>query len=181
MQKIVKFHVYLFNSSIVQRVERHFCSPLQLFISSRISSFSTAVIRRRVLNARSKSPKPSNSCQSIPPSEFLSAEFTSAWRIILWYDYHDPCSEVCHLGNVLTMGVSSWTSELVIIGGSPSFAKPFAKSSRPTWFVLKNDIARQLPRITFTGSLTKVMKQKNRLTTGAGEGWLDCGLGLQYS
>ena len=53
----------------------------------------------------------------------------------------------CHLGNVLTMGVSSWTSELVTIGGSPSFAKTFAESSRPTWFVLKNDIAR--PRITF--------------------------------
>ena len=71
--------------------------------------------------------------------------------------YHDLCWEICHLGNVLTTGLSSWTSEFVTIGGSPSFAKPFAKSSRPTWFVLKNDIARQFPRITFTGFLTKVM------------------------
>ena len=61
------------------------------------------------------------------------------------------------------MGVSSWTSELVTIGGSPSFAKPFAMSSRPTLIVLNNDIVRQLPRTTFTGSLTKVMERKTYL------------------
>ena len=128
---------HLFKSSVVHGAGKHLSSSPseQVFPipASRSSRRSLHILGHLVIT-RSKSPKPSNSFQSIDPSKFLSADFTRERRIILDWTARDwkYRNWISDLGKVLTMGVRSWVREATTWGGSPSRANPSTISFKPT-------------------------------------------------
>ena len=125
---------HLFKSSVVHEDGKHFPSlPPHVFMPANMLSWRIVHIRGHLVKTSSKSPKPSNSFQSMAPSKFLSADVTRDWRIILgWmleghlgYRNHRPCKSV-------DMGVRSWVRDSTSWGGSPSRAKPPTISFKPT-------------------------------------------------